>query len=202
MDITAYVTIGSGTFSGSTYGVAQQFALNVDLNAVDAVVYPTTTMYSQSFVITLQPIAALVRYVLRDSLSSVYVYGADSSASRRPVLYYDSTLNQYYFPSNVFPTLTAFLLSFYYQANPPFDIGVETLPPTPTHFLLRDPLSGTMIVPAMVPVTSYPTAFNVVGSSGQYVGGTVIVEFVQQVSGQNLIMFGVPVDCFAKAFGT
>jgi len=202
VDITNFVTISSGTFVGTTYGQAQIVTLRVDLNQVDPVSYTTSTIYTQGVVIILQPVAALVRYLLRDSLSSTYVYGQDSSVSRRPVLYYDATLNQYFVPAAVFGSLAAFLLSFYTNANPPFDINQETSAPQPTHFLLRDPTSGAMIVPAMIPIANYASAFNVIGSAGSYVKGTVIVEFVQQVGNSNLILWGSPCDVYAGTFSS
>lgn len=203
VDVTTHTTIAQGSFSGSAYGQTQQMTLSVDLNQVDPVTYPSSTIYTQCVVINLQPIAALVRYMLRDSLSSTYVYGQDSSSSRRPILYWDSTITQMFVPGSVFPSLAAFLLSFYTNASPPFDINVETSAPQPTHFLLRDPTSGVMLVPAVLPIASYATAFNLIGNAGgNYVGNTVILEFIQQIGGQNLILFGVPCDVYTGFYSS
>lgn len=201
IDVTNYVTISSGTFVGTLYGQTQQFTLTVDLHSVNPIAYPASTLYTQNVVILLQPIAALVRYILRDSLTSTYAYGQDSTASRRPLLYWDTTLSQMFVPASVFSSLAGFLLSFYTNANPLFDITVETSPPQPTHFLIRDPNSSAMLVPAMLPISTYTTAFNTVGNVGaNYLGKTVIVEFIQQVGSTNLILLGVPVEVYTGTY--
>ncbi len=199
VDITAFVSISTGSFNGSIYGPAQNFTLSVDLNLVNPSAYTTSTIYTQNVQITLQPIAALVRYIIQDSPSSVYAYGQDSSVSRRPVLYFDTTLVQGFIPITVFGDVNAFLLSFYINSNPQFDITQETQAPTPTHFLIRDPTTGAMLIPAMLPITSYATPFNITNGAN-YIKSTILVEFIQQIGGQNLILQGVPVDVYAGTY--
>jgi len=202
VDITAHVTLATGTFSGTLYGVAQSLTLSVDLNLVNPMAYPSSTIYTQGIIITLQPIAALVRYVLQDSTTALYVYGQDSTSSRRQVLDYDSNLQQYYIPPSVFTSTALFLQSFYVEDSPPYDLADGVNPPTPTHFLIRDAVTGLMIVSAMIPVGNCGTPFNIIGSPGSYVGKNVIVEFIQVVAGQSLILWGSPVDVYAKLVGS
>lgn len=201
-DVTAFVTILSGTFVGNNYTTPQVLQISMDMHAVDPITYPTTTVYVQPVSIKLQPQAALVRYTLQDALSSPYIYGADSSASRRPVMYYDATRNQYFFPSSIFQNVSAFLQSYYYNANPPYDPTLQTSAIAPTHFLIRDAFKGTQIIPEIQPVSNYNVAFTINGgSNGAYVNATVIVEFVQQLSlSSTSILFGVPVDVYTGTY--
>lgn len=202
IDVTSLVTISSGTFSGSNYASIQSFQVSLDMSKVDSVTYPTTTTYVQNVAIRLQPQAALVRWTIQDAASSPYVYGADSTTSRRPVMYYDSTRLQYFIPTSIFTNQQALLQSFYYNANPPYDPSTETTAPAPTHFLVRDAFSGAMIIPEIQEVSDYGIAFSLNnGSSGNYVGSTLVVEFLQQVSSsENLILYGVPVDVYTGTY--
>ena len=194
--VTSNVTISNGTFTGNDFINWQNFIITVDMNTIDSTTYPSSTNYSQSVAIKLQPSASLVRYLIADSLSSPVIYGTDSSQCRRPVIYYDSTINQYFISSLLFQNSSAVLEAFYYNANPPYDSNTETSVPVPTHFTVRNASTGGLILSSPIPLTNYDSSFTLVGGSGgSYVGGTLVVEF-WQVSGSNnnYILYGVPVD--------
>ena len=200
--ITDNVTIGNGTFTGNDFINWQSFTITVDMNTVDSVTYPSSVNYTQSVAIKLQPPASLVRYLIADSLSSPVIYGTDSSDCRRPVMYYDSTLNQYFISTTLFQNSGALLEAFYYNANPPYDSNTETAVPVPTHFTVRNSSTGGLILTSPIPLTNYGGSFNLInGGNGGYLNGTVIVEF-WQASGSNnpYILYGVPVDVHSGTY--
>ena len=199
-DVTDFVSITQGTFVGSNYLTEQSFTVSLDLSNVDATTYSTKTTYSQNVAIRLQPTVALQRYTLRDSTSSVLMYGADSTKNRRPILFYDSSVSQYFISSALFVNLAAVLQSFYYNATPPTDSAVSVTSTTPTHFIIRDPFRGVMLTADAISLSTYQAGFtfNTTGSGGTFVGGTVIVEFISRISGHDdVILYGVPVDVYA-----
>lgn len=201
-NVTNLVTINASTpYSGTTYGVVQSLLLELDMSQVDPTTYSVSTIYQQQVLITLQPISQLVRYIIADSNNANYVFGADSTNNRRPQLYFNTSTNQYYIPS-LFANQAAFLLSFYTDANAPYDTATETAPPVPTHFQLRDPSSGVAITTAPIPVTSYNTPFNItaVGAQSRYTGpgANVIVEFLYYVNNTTMLtLYGTACDVLA-----
>jgi hypothetical protein len=198
INITPYVTLSSGTFSGTLYGVTQNITLSVDLSNVYPSTYSVPTIYQQQCIITLQPISMLQEYIISDSSSSAYTFGVDTPTAHRPQLLFDTTRQQYYIPTALFPTLTNFLTSFFTYASPPFDISTSTSPPIPTHFILRDIASGLSLLSAPIPIANYNAAFSIVttNSVNYLVSTNVIVEFWQFISGSYLTIFGVPVDIY------
>jgi hypothetical protein len=203
MDVTTHVTITDGAFVGTLYGAYQTFILEIDLSQINPTVYTEPVYHRQSVSIRLQPIAALERYLIRDTMLSPTIYGVDAPSSRRPVLHYDATLEQYFVPSTVFATPEAFLQSFYDKATPPYAADAEEAPPVPTHFVLRDLNSGAMVVADRIALADYAAAFSVTGvPKNRYVDTTVVVEFLHEVDESTvLICYGVPVDCSLSATG-
>jgi hypothetical protein len=195
IDITPHVSFRGTQFDGSLYGVEQSLVLSVDLMNVLPIAYSTPTIYEQPFVIRLQPQAALERYSIRSTISDVHIYGVDAPTSRRPIIKYDESLQQYYIPSSIFTTKDAFVKSFYTNANPPYLIGIEDGPVEPSHFILRDIFSGSMVTSIPIAVSDYSAAFNIIGlEKDRYVGRTVIVEFQKTIGNETLILYGTPVD--------
>ena len=195
-DVTDYVTIRSGSYSGSNFLAYQTFTFGLDMSLADPTTYGSSTTYIQSTAIKLQPPAALERFIIRDSVSSTLVYGADSSASRRPILYYDTSKQQYFIPSSVFSNLQSVLQSFYYNATPPYDTTTDTTPAVPTHFTVRSASGGSMLTAVSQDLNYYTQAFSLSSPSVNttYVGSTLVVEFIAKVGDQSLILYGVPVD--------
>lgn len=195
-DITAYVTQGGAAFSGNSYGTWQVLTLTVDMNDVDPTLYQTSATYQQIVCIRLQPPTVYDRYLIRDNMSSTAVYGVDATSNRRPILRYDATRGQYFVPSDIFTSQAAFLKSFYTNATPPFDPNTTSGPVTPTHFTLRNVQSGAQILATPIPLDQYTEAFSILNdSSGGYVNGVVIVEFLSITDASTTnILYGAPVD--------
>ena len=203
-NVTQWVTVSEGSFNGGLFGTAQDFTVLVDLQQVDPVTYLAPTPYQQEVIITLQPATIYQRYTLRDAINSLYVYGVDAPNNRRPVLHYDVNRQQYFVPTSLFPSSDSFLQSFYTESSPPYDTSTSTLPPTPTHFLLRDPATGLALVATPLPINAYEVAFSITGSGdpSRYVSSNVIVEFIVELDNNtSQIIFGASADCYQSPTG-
>ena len=204
-DVTDKIVPVSGAFNPVDFTNEQSFQVSLDLSQVDTTTYKTTTMYVQNVAIRLRPPVALVRWTIRDALSSPYIYGMDSTADRRPVLFYDQTLNQHFISSSLFPSKEAFLQSFFTDSNPPYNPSLSLSPTTPTHFVIRDPYRGVLITPDAVPVENYKEALTLIttGSGSGYVGATLVVEFISRTSaGSDVIIYGAPVDIYQGTYAS
>jgi hypothetical protein len=204
IDVTPFVTItvGNLTTDSSYFGVQQVYAIGVDMNAVDPVAYPVTTLYQQGIVIQFGAPNGLVRWTIKDAISSPYILGQDIPTARRPALHYDTAKKQYFVPSSIFGNLSSFLNSFYTQATPPYDPEVSLLPQVPTHFVVRDVLTGAQLVSAPIPVTNYKDAFNIIGdTTGNYKDAVVIVEFLNIVNASvKNVLYGCPTNVKVGTF--
>lgn len=198
IDVSGYVTLLNSTLhpTSTYFGISQTIVVKVDMHQVDPAHYSTSTIFQQTIVLTLNVPNQLVKYIIRDSDSSQYVFGLDNSTSRRPSLRWDRTRAQMFVPSYIFGNTAAFLDSFYYRATPPYDPSIAAVPQEPTHFLIRDMVTGNMLISTPIPIASYAQAFTVLNDvSGDHVGSTVIVEFINRISSTvSRTLFGVPVD--------
>jgi len=198
VDVTAYTTISSGTLvtTATHFGIPQKYVVSINMKLVDPTNYATDTTFTQSVVLTLNSPGQIVKYTVSDALDSQNVYGLDVSTAKRPTLRWDQTRTQMFVPSYIFGNKAAFLNSFYYKATPPYDPSVELVPQEPTHFVIRNITNGGMIISTPISVDSFNQAFNVINdTTGQYVGSTVIVEFINRLSNNtSRVLFGVPVD--------
>ena len=129
-----------------------------------------------------------------DNNNTSIVYGTDSSLSRRPVIHYDVTRNQYFIPTSIFQNQEAFIESFYRKARPFFDTRTETQAPTPTHFVIRDTTTGQQLIAHPIEVEEYGTAWSTVATAPNLNGAVVLVEFLLEVNNNFMILYGVPVD--------
>jgi hypothetical protein len=205
IDVSGYVTttVGGIITDSSYFGVSQSYSVSVDMSVVDPVHYPTSVTYTQNITIQFGPPGSLVKWWFTDSLTSPLIYGQDNSSSRRPVMKYDTTLHQYFVPSNIFVNSAAFVNSFYTKTNPPYDPSIAQIPTQPTHFVIRDTLSGLMITAAPIVISAYAQAFNLIESSaGNYKTTTVVFEFVSTIAGQTRVLFGGPVDVSTGTYVT
>lgn len=204
LDVSGNVTIQSGTVVGdSTYfGVVQTYVIAVQMNDIDPTHYPTPVTYQQNVVIQFNPSTVLVKWTIRDSSTSPYILGQDIVSARRPSIRYDTTRAQYFIPSYIFTNTQAFLNSFYTQASPPYDPTVSQIPQQPTHFTIRNLLTGAMVIASPIPLASYAQAFTIIGDiTGQYVGASLGVEFLNVVNSNTTnVLFGVPVDVIAGTY--
>ena len=198
IDVSAFVSISSGAVdpTPASFGLGQSWTVQLDLSKVLPNQYTATAIYAQNFYVVFGPNVNTVKWTIQDSKVSVYSYGQDTVNSRRPTLLWDATLQQYFISSGVFGNEAAFLESFYFQGSPPFDPKASATPLAPTHFVIRDPFSLVQKVLTPIPVENYNSAISIVNdTAGNYVGGTVVVEFLY--STDSLIfstLYGVPVD--------
>jgi hypothetical protein len=200
IDVTPHTTITEGSFSGtSSYmGIWQEFEIAVDMMAAIPSQYSVPLMHRQPVAVRLQNISIYERYLLRDGMGSPVIYGVDSQTSNRPILMYDTSLERYFIPTSIFETKDEFLNSFYFKASPPYLSDTEDLPPTPTHFTVRDMSNGMMIISDPISVDDYNQAFSVIGTPKDRFTGSasnVTFEFIyRQDASTDLILYGVPVD--------
>jgi hypothetical protein len=205
VDITGYVSIKSGAIvtDPSYFGIQQVYAIGVDMKNVDPVNYPTSAVYQQTIVVKFGPPTTLVKWTLKDAVSSPYVYGQDTAQARRPSIVYDADLQQYFIPASVFTNVAAFINSFYTQSSPPYDPSVSEIPQAPTHFVIRDVSTGIMLTPGMIPVGSYAQAFNLSVTTNTYVGAVLMVEFINKINATtSKVLYGVPVNVSAGSYVT
>ena len=159
----------------------------------------TDFYYRQNVFITLRPYSEFVRYVISDNENLEPTYGADSSIMRRPIIYYDSEIEQYFIPSSRFENKEAFLEAFYFNANPPFDVRETLSAPVPTHFTIRAIDSLNTMIATPIEIDSYTKAWNIIDQyyPSALVNGNVIVEFLYRISDTDYsILYGVPVDVY------
>lgn len=194
-DVTVNVTT-TPTFNGINYGTWQTIVASIDKKNIVAIGLNKSSIYQQSFAVQVQPISIYERYVLADVVGGDVVYGVEAGTSRRPILSYDSTISQYFIPTTVFENVEAVIEAFYTNATPPYDTSELIAPVTPTHFIVRDSLTGASVTAIPMSLETYGTAFNVTGAPiNRFLGQTVIVEFLKYVDESTyLTLFGVPVD--------
>lgn len=198
VDVTPFVTTtDNGPRGDSAYfGIIQTYTVSADMSKIDPQHYPSQATYQQKVVIKFGPPTTLVKWTIRDSDTSPTIYGQDIPQSRRPSVRFDVSRKQYFIPSAIFVNQAAFLNSFYTQAAPPYDPSISQIPQTPTHFVIRDVLSGRMLIPSPIAIGNYAQAFTVTGDqNGNYVGANVIVEFLNIIdSNTTNVLFGAPVE--------
>ena len=196
LDITNDCKINSEfSFDGSynSYGKEQHVVIDYDMKNVlnEAASIPG----SQTVYITCWDPASYERYTMRDNSDTDVVYGADGSVVRRPIINYDVDNKSYFIPTSIFKNKEAVIESFYVKARPFYDTRMESVAPTPTHFLMRDASNGQQLVANPIDLDDFGKQFFKLGDpTTTYVDGTVLIEFLQEVQGEYRILFGVPVD--------
>jgi hypothetical protein len=201
-DITPYVTYApDAEFNGSLVNDYQRIRLVVDL--AKFLDLDVETYHQQDVFIKLRPPAIYDKYWIKDYENADMVYGIDTVDQRRPVIHWDETLDQYFIPTSLIENKNAFLKSFYLASNPPYDPRTETRAPEPTHFTIRSPLTGNVLVAMPIPVDEFTQVWNTinVGSPGSLVNQTVIVEFLNKIGDNYQIMWGVPVEVLYSSTG-
>lgn len=199
-DVTTDTTI-LNSFDGGIFDAFQNHNIEVDLTSVFGV--SATVSYRQNAVIKLKHYNQFERYILKDSATDDYAYGVESSDKRRPVIHYDAAIEQYFIPTSRFANMEAFIEAFYLMARPPYNPDIELAPVTPTHFTIRNVDTLSTIIATPIDIDEYNQAWNVltVGNPNQYVGGSMIVEFLTKVGDDYQILFGVPVDVHNSSTG-
>ena len=198
-NVTPYATIRG--FDGAEYYNQQEVTIDIDLKNVFG--SEASMIYQQKGFITLRPFGEFQRYIIQEDLEEPYVYGVESSTIRRPVVHYDSTLQQYFIPTSLFANKEAFLEAFYEMARPPYDPDTELKAPTPTHFTIRNVDTLATVIATPLTIDQYSLAWNIVtqGLPNQYVGGQLIVEFLIQTVNDYQMLYGVPVDVHPSQTG-
>lgn len=194
-DVDDYVTYDDGfNFDGSNakWGYEQRVMVNYDFQHVLDTTDPLTG--TQVFYVTVNHPNNYERYTFRENKDSEIVYGGDSALSRRPVIWYDSSISKYFIPTSIFHNKEAVIESFYRKACPFYDTRTETEAPTPTHFVIRDPVSGQQLISAPIDLNNYGVAFTMLMGTPSLSNSTVLVEFEQLLDGTYLLLYGVPVD--------
>lgn len=202
LDITNDCTINSEfSFDGSynSYGKEQHVVIDYDMQHVlneEASIPGSQTLY-----ITCWDPSTYERYTMRDNSDTDTIFGVDGSVTRRPILNYDKDNNSYFIPTSIFKNKEAVIESFYVKASPFYDTRLESVAPTPTHFLMRDSSTGQQLIANPISIEEYGKQFFKIGDqTTTYVDGTVIIEFIQEVQGTYQILFGVPVDVRSGTF--
>jgi len=200
-DVTSQVTYVNGTnFDGSLFDTMQQ--LSIEVPQQDSL--GNTVTYHQDFCITLHAFGSPVNYTIQETPTSVLIYGADDAAHNRPLINYDSALEQYFISTTRFINTERFIENFYTNAEPPFLPPDETIAPTPTHFTIRELSSGRIILADAIPVDQYGQLFSLITDStpDQFNNSDVVVEFlIQQGTGYKII-YGVPVEVRPGTYNT
>ena len=194
LDVTKYVTEVT-EFNGSKFNQPQSHTF--DINLADIFDSTTSVIHRQVAYINLKPYQEFQRYTISDNSDLNPVYGVESSLTRRPILYYDSALEQYFIPSSRFMNKEAFLESYYYNSNPPYDIKESLSAPAPTHFTLRSLEDLNTLVATPIKIEEYTKAFSITKPTNpsMLVDHNVIIEFLQLTKdNEYLILFGAPVD--------
>ena len=188
-------------FDGSynSYGTEQHVVVDYDmqnvLNTEDSM------PGSQTLYITVWNPSEYERYTFRDNSDSDVIYGVDGSVTRRPIINYDTDNKTYFIPTSIFKNKEAVIESFYTKARPFYDTRMESVAPTPTHFVMRDANSGQQLNANPIALTEYGKEFSKITSDDtDYIDQTVIIEFLQEVQGTYLILYGVPVDVRTGTF--
>lgn len=200
IDVTDAVEYDAETsFNGkpAMYGTEQKITLSLDLNKVIDI--GMSVIISQNVYVTVWDHRNYERYTLRDNKTTDVVYGVDGSITRRPVIGYDKQIKKYFIPTSIFRNKEAVIESFYVKSSPFFDTRTETVAPTPTHFILRDAVSGRQLNANPIELDVFGSSFNVTGPDN-YLDQTVVVEFLQQIADEYRILYGAPVDVHENAF--
>lgn len=185
------------------YGKEQEIEFRYNLQ--DIFHATNEVLGTQSFRITVWNPKAYVKYTFKEDADIDTVYGADSSLMRRPIIYYDKTLDMYFIPTTVFRNWDAVIESFYRAANPPFNTETESVAPTPTHFNIRDIDNGQMLISAPISGETYDQAWPITFGAAKLSGRNTIVEFLTKDTngeGNFEILYGVPVDVTDGVYNT
>jgi len=196
VDITNHVTV---TPALDGYNTNSDQAMSLTFNIQDVFPLAVSNLeYQQPVVVRLAPHSYYERYLLRDSIGDSVVYGTESPALARPVLYYDDTIEQYFIPTSKFPNKNTVLQAFYYNARPLFDDQLMTSPMEPTHFTLRDAITGDLLLASPVAIDGFTSSFTITGTTNpsRLVGSSCIVEFLKDESGTYDVLYGAPVDVY------
>jgi len=200
VDVTDYVTI-LNEYDLSEFNRTQKLECMIDLKEIFDI--DDHMEHVQNIWIRLNhPSTGTERYILKDAEITNIVYGVDSSSSRRPIVHYDDVRKGYFISTNRFGNKEAFLESFYYNSNPPYDVNIEIGPIEPTHFIVRD-LNTNSVVSSPLSVDEYLQIWYPVinDDPSRLVGNTIVIEFLKYEQDEYKVIYGVPVDVYTSPLG-
>jgi hypothetical protein len=200
VDVTDYVTI-LNEYDLSEFNRTQKLECMIDLKEIFDI--DDHMEHVQNIWIRLNhPSTGTERYILKDAEITNIVYGVDSSSSRRPMVHYDDVRKGYFISTNRFGNKEAFLESFYYNSNPPYDVNTEIGPVEPTHFIVRD-LNTNSVVSSPLSVDEYLQIWYPVinDDPSRLVGNTIVIEFLKYEQDEYKVIYGVPVDVYTSPLG-
>lgn len=190
--ITQYVHL-SVPFEGNNFTSTQALSLSFNLKDIYPGLVNDSVVY-QNINIRLAPFTYVERYIISEPGDAINKYGVDSPTLARPVIYHDTTLQQYFVPTSKFPNVSLFLEAFYYKAKPLFDTNLSAVPIAPTHFSIRGTGSEGTIVTAPIAVDNYEQLWTITEVHDYLLNRNCIVEFLFDNNGTIEYLYGVPVD--------
>lgn len=198
-DVTSSISYVAGfSFNNALFNTEQELQVVVPYTNPDG----STSNFTQSFWLTLTTPGSIEPYLIKSAVDGI-AYGSQNANYSRPVMMYDTDLQQYFIPSTIFTTEQVFLTNFYNNSSPPWLISTETQPPTPTHFTIRNSTTLNTLLITPIPIDQYNGIMTLAYSTtpNMYVGSVVIVEFLTQTASGYNVLYGAPVEVFESPTG-
>lgn len=186
------VTYIGDAFDGSDIGTQQSLTIQVPYVNDSG----NTVQFEQEFVIKVDGIGEVEPFLIAEDAVTTFVYGEESVNHKRPTVQFDATRETYFIPTSRHADEDDFLDDFYTRAAPPFLPETETQAPTPTHFILRDSTNARVLTPVPVAVGTYDQEMTLatIGTTDQYLGAPVVVEFLYDNGTSFEVLFGMGID--------
>ena len=195
-------------FNGQEYNHEQILKITYDLKLAFPMM-PTSLIHEQTTAVKLSLPTEFIKYTIRDPGDDIgdgnnIIYGIEGGSNNRPILRYDTNNQKYQIPLSPFVTKEKMLEDFYYKANPPYPLNETNNDiPMPSHFTIRDILTGGLLLSSPVDIESnssgYLTEFSTTTiNPNDLVGTNCIVEFLKYDVANDIFLsiYGVPVDVY------
>jgi hypothetical protein len=197
--VTSNITLAND-FDGISMGVDQLLEMSFDLKDIHPSLENPRIVH-QNMLIKIAPYNMYERYILRDPGDNENVFGTDSPITPRPVIYYDSNIQKYFIPTSRFNNKNLVLEAFYYRAKPLFDTNLSAVPVEPTHFTIRDVLTGNELLTSPISLDDYTQSWAISGLPPESLTNrNCIVEFLKESGGAFDYLYGTPVDVYPGTF--
>lgn len=200
LEPTAVEYVGA-TFDGTAIGQQQNLVIRSIVD--DGNGYEIA--HVEEFTIQVNDPTSATPFLIAPDENSELIYGENTGTHHRPLVNYDASRGTYFIPTSDFADTTEYLDNFYYRSNPPRNPLTEQEPPVPTHFVMRDSTNGRILVSEPIAIGTYDQEFVLLSNTGnanQYNNKTIMVEFLQEISGTFTILVGVPVEVRDGVFNT
>lgn len=200
MDVTDHVELLT-EFDGADFNSVQALQYSIDLSELFE--FDGESTYVQYTWLRLNQWSLTVeRYIIKDTENDDYAFGVDSSSYRRPAISYDEDREQYFIPTSVFENSAAFIEAAYTRSHPLYDARTEIEPVTPTHFTVRNPITGNTVISSPIPIDEYNQAWSITtsGLANQFLNQVLIIEFLYYSSDTYQILYGTPCDIYTGTY--